>query len=145
MDGGHESELTAPDHSDKLEEGRIDSVHSTSDRRLFTTRSRLDVVAVVYGGTKMIKQYIEKIARQHSQAHADWMEENLRRAIGPVMWWLIEHSPAPIARWLSHRTGVKTIVKTTPWGERITITKGSEELVSEDFPYNKEDEDAAEA
>lgn len=87
----------------------------------------------------MIKEYIDKIAKNHSQAQADWMEKHLRRAIGPKMWWLIEHSPTRIARWLSHRTGVKTVVKTNPWGQRITITKNEEAVVSKDFPYKEEE------
>lgn len=93
----------------------------------------------------MIKEYIDKIAKNHSQAQADWMESHLRRAIGPPTWWLIEHTPTPIARWLSHRTGVKTVVKTNPWGQRITITKNDQKVVSKDFPYKEEnsDEDAA--
>lgn len=89
----------------------------------------------------MIKEYIAKIAKNHSQARADWLEGHIKANMSPVTWWLLEHTPQPISKWLAHRTQVNIIVNTNPWGERITIKKGEETIVSKDFPYKEEDSD----
>lgn len=91
----------------------------------------------------MIKEYIEKIARNHGQHKADWIEGHIKANMSPLMWWLIEHSPRPISRWLSHRSGITVNVKMTPWGDRVTIKKGQEELASKDFEKGVSDEASA--
>ena len=84
----------------------------------------------------MIKEYIEKISKNHKLEQADWMEPIIRDALGPVRWWLIETTNW---KWLARYFDVTITVRMVPDGQLITIKKKGEIISQREFDYNNKD------
>lgn len=84
----------------------------------------------------MISEYIDKIAKNHNQLQADWMEDEIRTALGPFRWWLIETTNW---KWLARLFDVTINVRQVPDGNVVIIRKKGQEIAQREFPYNKEE------
>lgn len=61
----------------------------------------------------MIREYIEKIKKNHNLEQAEWMEPIIKDALGPVRWWLIETTNW---KWLARKFDVLISVRMVPDG-----------------------------
>ena len=78
----------------------------------------------------MIQEYIDKIIKNHQFARAEWMETQVREALGPFRWWLIETTNWKwVARWFD----VIILVRMVPDGELVTIKKKGEIIAQQEF------------
>lgn len=85
----------------------------------------------------MIQEYIDKIAERHHLEESRWMEEQVRAALGPFKWWLIE---ATNWKWLARWFDVTINVRQVPDGNLVTIRKGGIEIAQREFSYNVKEE-----
>lgn len=85
----------------------------------------------------MIEQYIENIKKRHNLEQSLWMQEQVRAALGPFRWWLIETTNW---KWLARRFDVTINVRQLPDGNLVIIRKQGVEIAQREFPYNYKEE-----
>lgn len=85
----------------------------------------------------MIQEYIDKIAERHDIDQSRWMEEQVRAALGPFKWWLIETTNW---KWLARWFDVTINVRQVPDGNLVIIRKNGEEIAQREFPYKFKEE-----
>lgn len=78
----------------------------------------------------MIQEYIDRVSKNHQFARAEWMEEQIKEALGPFRWWLIETTNW---MWLAKKFDVVIHVRMVPDGELVTINKHGEIFAQQEF------------
>lgn len=84
----------------------------------------------------MIQEYIDRIVKNHQFARADWMEEQIKEALGPFKLWLLETTNW---MWLAKHFDVTIHVQMIPDGEVVTIKKHGEIFAQQEFTRNGEE------